>query len=163
MNRVYAGESRIEGKGVFVNEDVRKGDIICDIDGEIKEREIKSESGSRKFANWIGMGKNLWLNPNKTIFRYLNHSCDPSVAITGTKTLVALRDMKKGDEVTFDYSLTDTDMYWEMECHCGSEKCRHIIRPIYSLPTEVFANHYPHIPEYFQKEFMKHHIESENK
>ena len=159
MKKVYAGKSRIEGKGVFINEDVKKGEVICDIEGEIKKRVIKSEKGSEKFANWIGMGENLWLNPNKTKFRFLNHSCDPSVAIVDMKTLLALKDLKKGDEITFDYSLTDMDQYWEMECHCGSEKCRGIIRPIYSVPTEVFKNHYPNIPEYFQREFMKHYIQ----
>lgn len=162
MKKIYVGESGIEGKGIFVSEAVKKGEKICRIEGEFIKRQIKSAKESKKFQNWIGMGHHLWLNPNKTKYRYLNHSCDPSAAIVGRRTLVALRDLPEGEEVTFDYSLTDHDLNWKMECHCGSEQCRKVIHPIFLLPPGVFKKHYPHIPKYFQKIFIKHYVTSKS-
>ena len=160
MKQIAVSGSAIEGKGIFAAEDIRKGEIIQRIEGERIKRELKSEKESKKFANWIGLGKNLWLNPNKTKFRYLNHSCNPTEAIIRSRTLVALSDLEEGEEVTFDYSLTDIDPHWSMVCHCGAPNCRKLITPLYSIPPEVFKNHYPNIPPFFQRAYFKNYIES---
>lgn len=62
------------------------------------------------------------------IFR-INHSCDPNAGFRGQITLVAMRDIEIGEEITYDYAMTDieTDMEaaWEPEsCTCGAETCR---------------------------------------
>ncbi len=159
MKKIYAGKSLISGKGIFAAEDIKKGQQIQRIMGKLIKRKLRSEKESKKFANWIGMGKDMWLNPNQTKFRYLNHSCDPSAAIVGTRTLVALKDIPKDGEITFDYSLTDADQYWQMKCKCGSKNCREIIKPIYSVAPEVFSRHYPHIPAKFQRLFLRTYIQ----
>jgi uncharacterized protein len=38
--------------------------------------------------------------------------------------LVALRDIKAGEELTFDYAMSDGSPYDEFECCCGSANCR---------------------------------------
>ena len=163
MKKIYVGKSDVQGKGVFAGENIKKGQVICQIDGEKIRRELKSEKESKKFANWIGLGKNVWLNPNKTKFRYLNHSCNPTAAIVRSRTLIALHDLKKGEEITFDYSLTDIDPYWNMECRCNAPNCRKVIRPLYYLPANVFKEHFPNIPPFFQRVYIKNHINNGNK
>lgn len=158
MKKIHVGDSPIAGKGVFVSEPVKAGEVITQIDGKVVKRHIRTEKGSARFANWIGMGEGVWLNPNKTKFRFLNHSCKPSAAIVDGHQLIALKDLKEGDEVTFDYSLTDTDVNWRMECSCGAENCRKVIQPIYFVPPEVFKTHYPNIPQYFQHEFFRNYV-----
>lgn len=53
---------------------------------------------------------------------YINHSCEPNVE-EKDRTGYALRDIKKGEEITIDY---DNIAYLEepFECHCGSKNCR---------------------------------------
>ena len=59
---------------------------------------------------------------------YLNHSCAPNCVILGRTRIVALSTIEKGEEVTIDYS---TNVGWDgfaMECRCGSDQCRKVVR-----------------------------------
>jgi hypothetical protein len=55
---------------------------------------------------------------------YVNHSCNPNAGLSGQIGLVAMRDIKIGEEVCFDYAMSDTMPYDEFECGCGSANCR---------------------------------------
>jgi len=55
---------------------------------------------------------------------YVNHSCNPNAGLSGQIGLVAMRDIKVGEEVCFDYAMCDTMPYDEFECDCGSKNCR---------------------------------------
>ena len=37
---------------------------------------------------------------------------------------MALREIKAGEELMFDYAMTDGGPYDEFECYCGSSNCR---------------------------------------
>jgi carboxylesterase len=58
----------------------------------------------------------------------LNHSCDPNTAIRNEADVFALRDIRLGEELTFDYSMTVwPQLYtsrWQMPCNCGASNCR---------------------------------------
>lgn len=53
-----------------------------------------------------------------------NHSCEPNLGFTGQIGLVALRDIEPGEELTFDYAMSDGGPYDEFECKCGQPTCR---------------------------------------
>ena len=55
---------------------------------------------------------------------YVNHSCNPNAGLSGQIGLVAMRDIKVGEEVCFDYAMCDTMPYDEFNCGCGSKNCR---------------------------------------
>jgi hypothetical protein len=55
---------------------------------------------------------------------YVNHSCNPNAGLSGQIGLVAMRDIKIGEEVCFDYAMCDTMPYDEFTCGCGSLNCR---------------------------------------
>src|SRR5262249_45076685 len=55
---------------------------------------------------------------------YVNHSCNPNASRSGQIGLVAMRDIKVGEEVCFDYPMCDTMPYDEFECTCGEPNCR---------------------------------------
>jgi uncharacterized protein len=55
---------------------------------------------------------------------YVNHSCDPNCGIVGSVLLVTMRDVVAGEELCFDYAMTDTDDYDEFECSCSTALCR---------------------------------------
>jgi SET domain-containing protein len=66
---------------------------------------------------------------------FINHSCDPNCETResrGRVWIVALRDIRPGEEITYDYYLYDGDGD-EARCNCGAENCR---KTMYS-PEEI--------------------------
>jgi uncharacterized protein len=160
MKRIKYSESSIHGQGIFADEEILKGEKIQYLNGKKMHRVTKSPLDSEEISHWIGTGKSTWINTEGTPFRYINHSCNPNAAITGTKTLVALENIHKEDEITIDYSMTDADPYWSIECTCGAQNCRKVIRAVYSVPPEVFLRHMPYVPRYFQRAYIRSHIQT---
>lgn len=59
-------------------------------------------------------------------FKYLNHSCNPSLEIDTEKMEVRVargRDLKKGDLLSFFYPSTEWSMDRGFECLCGEKGC----------------------------------------
>lgn len=145
----------IHGKGLFSMKNFKKGERIQYITGKVVTKISESKEDTFSMSTWYGLTKSKWIDPEDGIFAFLNHCCEPNAAIVGTKTLIALKDIKKGEEVSIDYSMTDADELWEMDCLCGVKTCRKVIRSIHNLPHHVFENHMPHIPKYFQREYLR--------
>jgi hypothetical protein len=55
---------------------------------------------------------------------FINHSCDPNAGMSGQIVLVAMRAIAEGEEITFDYAMTDGDPYDEFACACQGPLCR---------------------------------------
>lgn len=55
---------------------------------------------------------------------WVNHSCDPNAGLRGQVSLVSLRDINIGEEICYDYAMSDGSPYDEFDCVCGSAKCR---------------------------------------
>ena len=58
----------------------------------------------------------------------INHSCDPNCGMRNATTIVAVRDIAIGEELTFDYAMSDASDYDEFECNCGTSLCRGKVR-----------------------------------
>jgi hypothetical protein len=65
--------------------------------------------------------------------RWINHSCDPNTEVdtvwdadtrTGQAWWIALRNIKPGEELTYDYAFA---AHLAEPCSCGSSKCRGLI------------------------------------
>jgi len=101
--------SKIEGFGCFATENIRKGEIICLIRGEritfqeLKERYTK---GKIKICNPLQITEKEYL-VIKEPYIYINHSCNPNAGIRKEGELFALKDIKKGQEITYDYSTSE--------------------------------------------------------
>ena len=55
---------------------------------------------------------------------FVNHSCEPNAGLSGQIALVAMRDIEAGEEITYDYAMSDGSAYDEFECGCGAAACR---------------------------------------
>lgn len=155
---VYVADSAIAGRGVFARKSFKKGETVFILKGTLKHWVVKDKETSAEGPNWIGIGHQLWLDPAEP-YMYLNHSCDPNMGIRGRVTFVALRDICKGEEVTFDYATTEDDMLWSLpfRCGCKSRHCRGDIRSIQSLPAQTYNRYLPYVPRYFQRVYARHH------
>lgn len=55
---------------------------------------------------------------------YVNHSCSPNAGLSGQISLVSMRDIREGEEITYDYAMSDGSDYDEFPCSCGAAECR---------------------------------------
>ncbi|MFA5993244.1 MAG: SET domain-containing protein-lysine N-methyltransferase [Candidatus Pacearchaeota archaeon] len=140
-------KSKIAGKGVFATRDIKKGLRICFMSGEEMDiyemirrvDETEEEEGSDIFQIDDEMYIDLDEMP-----RTINHSCDPNAFVRGKNELVALRDIKNGEEISYDYSTTmndnadiiGKDYLWTCKCKCGASNCRKIIDQFKTLPKK---------------------------
>lgn len=87
--------------------------------------------------------------------QFMNHSCNPNLWFLNDTALVAKWDIKKGEEITYDYSTTEIDPVYidKWECLCGSENCRGKISPTDCLNIEFQKLHQGHLPS-FTVEFI---------
>ena len=81
----------------------------------------------------------------------INHSCEPNLGLRGQITLVALRDIEVGEEVCFDYAMTDCTPYDEFECHCGSPNCRGTVRGSDWQRPELWAKYAGYFSPHLQR------------
>lgn len=58
---------------------------------------------------------------------YMNHSCNGNIGFDKNGDFVARRDIIKGEEVTYDYALAESNPNFHMHCRCGSSNCRSVI------------------------------------
>ena len=151
MKKIKILPSKVHGKGMYADEDIKRGERIQRLEGKTVVQTTKHDKHPEVMRTWFGLRKRTWIDPGNGPFSFLNHSCEPNGAMAGPRTLVALKNIKKGDEITVDYSLTDPDPNWRMECKCGAKTCRMHIGPIYTVPRRVFNKHMPYVPRFFQR------------
>jgi hypothetical protein len=69
-----------------------------------------------------------------------NHSCGANAGIANEVNLIALTDIARGTEITFDYSMTVRasvfTAFWKMPCDCGAPFCRKTIGDIRTVSHE---------------------------
>jgi hypothetical protein len=50
--------------------------------------------------------------------------------------LYALSDIAAGEQIAWDCSTSIAELGWTLECRCGADKCRKIVRAWWELPAE---------------------------
>ena len=71
----------------------------------------------------------------------INHSCEPNLGLVAANRLVARRDVAAGEELTYDYSTSDSVAYDEFDCACSTPTCRGTVRGTdWSRPAIQIAN-----------------------
>jgi hypothetical protein len=58
---------------------------------------------------------------------YINHSCDGNVGFDENGDFIARRDIRKGEEITYDYGLAESNPVFRMRCRCNAKRCRVIV------------------------------------
>ena len=111
--------------GVFARRLVKKGELISLWGGKI----VSTDEVDRDMENFtqqvLQIEDNFYLlTPSMEPTDCFNHSCDPNVGLTGQIGLIAMRDIKAGEEVCLDYAMCDGSNYDEFDCSCGVPECR---------------------------------------
>ncbi len=134
---ISARHSGIHGDGVYAQQAITAGDVIVEYTGELisiteaKRRECarqdraESDPASSDYLyilddNWALDGRD-----STNIARLINHACEPncrSDVIDDRVWIIAVHDIRPGDEITFDYCYTFKDGLHH-PCRCGSPQC----------------------------------------
>lgn len=127
MTDVAVKKSRIHGLGVFASRNFKKGEIVIkwDTSNKLTKKEVDELPEEEKRYIVYFNGEYILMQPPA---KYVNHSCD---ANTYSKNFCdfAKRDIKKGEEITANYSETMAPEEC-MECKCGSKNCKKIIKAV---------------------------------
>jgi hypothetical protein len=122
---VWTGSMDKGGYGVQTLEPVRAGEILAVWGGEIRDGAAFEEMPEEYRRRSLQVEEDFYLVATRFCpADYFNHSCDPNAGMSGQIVLVAMRDIDAGQEVCFDYAMTDGSPYDEFECVCGSPNCR---------------------------------------
>jgi hypothetical protein len=147
-NHLYVSTTARTGKGLFTRCAFEHHQSVFILKGELRFFASRTREETHRYENWVGLGRDRWVDPAPP-FVYLNHSCEPNLGIAGEREFVALRDIEAGEELTFDYSITEDELPWTMRCLCGTVSCRGTITAIQHLPTHVLNRYKPYLNPYF--------------
>ncbi len=151
MKKLYIKRSKIDGSGLFCNDSILKDELIGCINGPIKVLRNNNEVTKKKVENWIGAGRYSWIDTDNSIFKYINHSCEPNAVIRGKRSVYALEPITSETEITIDYSLTESEHDWKIPCYCKSKKCRGEISAIGLLPKSVYQKYSKYVSQNFRR------------
>lgn len=113
------------GNGIYTLQPVKQGELVAVFGGVVYEWDAFIHLPDRERSLCIQVEDRHFLVPRPIgEGDYVNHSCNPNAGLSGQIGLVAMRDIKAGEEVCFDYAMCDTMPYDEFECECGSATCR---------------------------------------
>lgn len=154
MKKYHIGKSHIHGKGIILDKNVKKDEVILRYIGKI----VKNPPGPWHIGpDWLQVKYSEWIIPKQhSAVKYLNHSCNPNTGLKGKNTIVAMRPLKKGTEIVIDYALSETYPIWHMVCNCGSRNCRKVVKPYQDLSEQRKRKYVKYTSKYITD--MKMHI-----
>jgi hypothetical protein len=137
---VIVRRSKIQGRGVYATRAIAEGDRIIEYTGllitnEEADAQCDDEGMRRHHTFLFGVDDEVTVDGANggNEARFINHSCEPNCesVIEGRRVFIdALRDIRAGEEVAYDYWYT-TDRGYTLEdlrriypCRCGAPTCR---------------------------------------
>ena len=144
INRHYQKQKKyhikgdsIAGYGIYATQDIGPNEVV--FKGEEKSQRIATQSYInnkwtvkekgifKKYAYPVSNEVFLLWDENPAEWAPQNHCCDANTGYLGLD-VVALRAIKKGEELTLDYAdFLDEEME-PFNCKCGSDNCRGFIK-----------------------------------
>ena len=125
--------SKLHGLGVRAIKLIKKGEAIGVLGGLIVPRSEVKEYWKKEGHVGIQIHDEFFIvPPNRSELKkygMYNHSCSPNIGFGDSSIILfAIRDIKIGEELVFDYAMCETDKP-PFKCNCLSENCRKTIRP----------------------------------
>ena len=120
--------SFIHAAGCYTTADIPKGTRIVEYTGpRITKVEGDNRYKGRDETYLFGLGEGEVVIDGNGIASFINHSCDPNCEpddVGDRMYIFALRDIKAGEELTYEYNLYDGDDDDPAPCYCGAKNCR---------------------------------------
>ena len=131
MKLYKQSKSNINRRGLFANKDIKKDTKIIYYIGKIitkkqTEKDPKFNNGKAIYLFNINNKYDLDGDFTYNTARLINHSCNPNCEVEskGLKLWISsIRDIKKNEELSYDYGFGFDENYKEFPCKCGSNNC----------------------------------------
>ncbi|GAA0183197.1 hypothetical protein LIER_30657 [Lithospermum erythrorhizon] len=143
QNRNYARLERFKcgkkGYGIQVLENISEGQFLIEYVGEVldmhsyeaRQRDYAMQGHKHFYFMTLNGSEVIDACAKGNLGRFINHSCDPNCRtekwmVNGEVCvgLFALKNIKKGEELTFDYNYVRVFGAAAKKCVCGSSQCR---------------------------------------
>jgi uncharacterized protein len=142
------------GRGVFATRPYSTGELLAVWGGWIISTEELRRLSDREQTFAVQVEDDLYLlTPRSKVggADYINHSCEPNAGVSGAIGLVALRPIFPGEEIRYDYAMTDSNPDLGFTCRCGTPTCRgQVSGNDWRLP-ELRASYEGYFSPYLQK------------
>jgi SET domain-containing protein len=144
---VLVRRSRVHGRGVFATRAIAEGERVIEYTGDRITHDqadaqcADDEAMARHHTFFFAVDDEIVVDGGRggNESRYINHSCAPNCEVVISRRRIyidALRDIRAGEELSYDYWYTTDDSYTEEDlrriypCRCGALKCRgYLARP----------------------------------
>ena len=132
MKKLYKiKKSKIDNRGLYATTNIKKNTKIIEYKGKIitvKETETNPKFDNDKAIYLFNLNKKYDLDGDfkYNTARLINHSCDPNCEVDGVGLklwIYAVKDIKKNEELTYDYGFSFDKDYKDFPCRCGAKKC----------------------------------------
>ncbi|PYN45370.1 MAG: hypothetical protein DMD95_08460 [Candidatus Rokuibacteriota bacterium] len=129
--KTQVGESRIEGKGLFARRRIRKDEVVAIKGGHVYDARMLAKVKERVAVSYVQIADGFFIGAlsaaevrrNKM---FINHSCTSNLGIRGQIMFVALRDIRTGEELTYDWAMEENRSD-RTRCRCRSRRCRRVL------------------------------------
>ena len=124
-------KSNIDNRGLCASRNIKKDTIIIHYKGKLiskKETEKNPKYDNEKAIYLFNLNSRYDLDGDfeHNTARLINHSCNPNCEVAGKGLklwIYALRDIKKGEELSYDYGFSYDENYKDFVCKCGERNC----------------------------------------
>ena len=131
MQKYFRKKSGINNLGLFAGRDIKKGEKVIEYKGrKLTHKQVEEDDrfDNSKAIYLFTLNERYVLDGDtKTnTAKYINHSCDPNCEvdiIKGKIWIIAIKDIKKGDELSYDYGFGYDADFRQFPCKCGSKNC----------------------------------------
>lgn len=111
-------------RGVFAVAPFARGELIAVWGGKIMPGSLVGQLGNLLRCA-VQVEEDLFLVSSvEGPSDWINHSCEPNAGLSGQLVVVALRDIQPGEQICYDYAMSDGLPYDEFDCNCGERACR---------------------------------------
>ncbi|OUW11448.1 MAG: SET domain-containing protein-lysine N-methyltransferase [Candidatus Pelagibacter sp. TMED166] len=124
-------KSNIDNKGLCASKNIKTETRIIQYVGKLiskRETEKNPKFDNEKAIYLFNVNKRYDLDGdfNWNIARLINHSCNPNCEVEGKGLelwITSIKDIKKGEELTYDYGFSFDSDYKQFPCKCKSKNC----------------------------------------
>ena len=132
------------GNGVFAIDDIAKEEVVF----EIEKRFIDHPT---RLSIQVGSKRHQECSNEESFKNMVNHSCSPNGWMDMERFLYKpLRDIKKGEQLSFNYLTTEYDMANPFVCGCGENNCYGFIRGYKHLTPLQQHELFPMLSQYLR-------------
>lgn len=137
---------------MFAARDVRRGELLAVWGGDVLDGRALEALRPHLRRLVLQIDEDLYVvSRTEGPADWINHSCEPNAGLSGQVTLIALRDIAAGEEITYDYAMSDGSGYDEFACGCGAPSCRGRVSGFDWARPELWERYAGHFSPYLQR------------